>query len=226
MASASRAARVGALLEIADTFAHRKRAPARSILFLLPTLGDAGQLGSRYYVAHPVFALDRTVADINIDTWPVIGRARDMTVFGATGESALDTDLRHVLALQGRTLASDPEPQIGWFYRSDQYSFARVGVPAIFPAPCLDLVSGGRAAGQADWRDYLMHRFLTPRDRFNPHWDLSGTLEDIETLYLLGRTLADGTQWPNWAAGSPYRARRAALRAQRRAPEATSPSTP
>ena len=217
---------VGALLEIADTFAQRKRPPARSILFLLPTLGDAGQLGSRYYVEHPVFALDRTVADINIDTWPVIGRARDMTVFGATGGSELDTDLRQVLALQGRVLTTDPDPQIGSFYRSDQYSFARVGVPAIFAAPGLDLVGGGRAAGQADWENYLVHRFHTPRDTFNPHWHLSGTLEDIETLYLLGRTLANGTQWPNWGSDSPYRARRDALMAQRRAPQAPSPSAP
>lgn len=204
---------VAALLEIADAFAHHKHAPARSVLFLLPTLGDAGQLGSRYYVAHPVFPLARTVADINIDTWPILGRARDMTVFGAGGGSELDEDLTQVLAPQGRTLTLNPRPHVGLFYRSDQYSFARAGVPAVLAAPGFDLVSGGRAAGRAAWNRYLTHRLHTPLDVFDPQWELGGTLEDIETLYLLGADLADGTQWPNWNPDSPYRARRDAMRA-------------
>ncbi len=201
---------VAALLEIANAFAHRRSRPARSVLFLLPTLGAAGQLGSRYYVRHPVFPLDQTVADINIDLWPVLGRARDMTVFGA-GQSTLETDLAQLLALQGRTVTADPPPAIGLDYRSDQYSFARAGVPALLAAPGMDLLSGGRAAGEAQWREYLLGRRGTPQDAFNPHWDLSGTLEDIQTLYLLGRDLADGAQWPQWAPDSPYRARREAM---------------
>ncbi len=214
---------LAALLEIADTFAHHESRPARTVLFLMPTLGAAGQLGSRYYVRHPVFPLDETVADINIDLWPILGRARDMSIFG-TGQSALASDLAHLLALQGRTLTDDPLPSIGFFYRSDQYSFARAGVPAILAAPGLELVSGGRAAGLAQWRDYLLHRFATPTDAFDPHWDLSGTLEDIQTLYLFGRDLADGTQWPDWAPDSRYHARRAALMTHSpAAPGASSP---
>ncbi len=201
---------VAALLEIADSFAHHKSRPLRSILFLLPTLGQAGQLGSRYYVQHPVFPLQQTVADINIDLWPVLGRARDMSVYG-TAQSALETELAQLLALQGRTLTRDPAPATGLFYRSDQYSFTRAGVPALLATPGFDLVSGGREAGQAQWRRYLMERLDTPRDAFDPQWDLSGTLEDIQTLYLLGRALADGTEWPNWAPDSPYRARRDAM---------------
>ncbi len=201
---------VAALLEIADAFAHRKRPPARSILFVLTTLGDAGQLGSRYYVQHPVFPLSHTVADINLDLWPILGRARDMTAFG-TDTSGLNNDLTAVLALQGRTLATDPTPGFALAYRSDQYSFARAGVPALLVGPGFDLVSGGRTAGEAAWREYLLERFNTRADAFNPHWDLSGTLEDIQTLYLLGRDLADGTEWPQWAPDSPYRARRAAM---------------
>lgn len=182
---------VAALLEIADTFAHRRSRPARSVLFLLPTLGEAGQLGSRYYVRHPVFALNRTVADINIDLWPILGRARDMTVYAGV-PSTLESELAELLALQGRTLTRNPPPALGLEYRSDQYSFARAGVPALLAAPGLDLLRGGRAAGEARWRQYLLERLATPRDTFNPHWDLSGTLEDIQTLYLLGRNLADG----------------------------------
>ncbi len=207
------AAGVAALLEIADTFAHRKR-PARSVLFLMPTLGEAGQAGSRYYVEHPVFPLDETVADINIDDWPSLARARDMTVFGA-GQSQLEDDLRRMLALQGRTSSADAAPQIGLYYRSDQYSFARAGVPALLAGPGLDLIEGGRTAGEAAFRSYLMRRYHTPRDVFDPHWHLGGTLEDIQTLYLLGRNLADSAQWPNWYPDSPYRALRDAMMAKR-----------
>ena len=214
---------VAALLEIADSFAHRKSPPARSVLFLLPTLGEAGQLGSRYYVEHPVFPLDHTVADINIDFWPLLGRARDMAVYGEA-HSGLTAALQRLLAVQGRTLSPDPPPAVGLFYRSDQYSFARAGVPAILAGPGLDLVSGGRTAGEAHWRDDLLERVKTPEDAYNPHWDLSGTLEDIQTLYLLGRALADSTQWPDWGPQSRYRARRDAMMA--RIPGALGPSAP
>ena len=207
------AAGVAALLEIADTFAHRKR-PGRSVLFLLPTLEQAGEAGSRYYIEHPAFPLSETVADINIDDWPILGRARDMTVFGA-GQSQLEDDLRGMLALQGRTPSPAGAPQTGLFYRSDQYSFARAGVPALLAGPGLDLIEGGRAAGEAALRSYLLRRYHTPRDVFDPHWHLGGTLEDIQTLYLVGRHLANSAQWPDWSADSPYRAARAAMMAQR-----------
>lgn len=204
---------VAALLEIADTFAHRKR-PARSVLFLLPTLGTADQAGSRWYVAHPVFPLDDTVADINLDAWPVLGRARDMTVFGA-GQSQLEDGLRRMLALQGRTPSPDAAPQNGMYYRSDQYSFARVGVPALLAGPGLDLVEGGDRAGEAAFQDYLLHRYRSAADVFDPHWDLSGTLEDIQTLFQLGQNLANSDQWPNWSEDNPHRKLRDAQMARR-----------
>lgn len=220
---------LAALLEIADAFAHRRHPPARSVLFLMPTLGDAGQLGARYYIRHPVFGLARTVADIDIDLWPILGRARDMTLFGGA-RSGIADDLQRVLALQGRTLSTAPASAIALAYRSSQYRFARAAVPAILAGPGLDLLSGGRVAGETAWREALLNRLATPGDAFNPHWDLSGTLEDIQTLYVLGRRLADGAQWPKWAAGSPYRARRDAM--TRRAgigsmpPAAAGPSPP
>ncbi|MGH8294123.1 MAG: M28 family metallopeptidase [Steroidobacteraceae bacterium] len=204
---------LSALLEIADAFAHQKTHPERSVLFLMPTLEEAVLLGSQYYVEHPVFPLDQTVADINIDAWPIIGRARDMTVIGA-GQSQLEDELEQVLALQGRTLTPEPTPQYGFFFRSDQFSFARAGVPALITGPGLDLIDGGRAAGLAASADYTAHRYHTPRDLFNPNWDLSGTLEDIQTLYLLGRHLADGDQWPDWYPGNTFRARRDAMMPQ------------
>lgn len=215
---------LSALLEIADAFAHQKTPPERSVLFLMPTLEEAVMLGSQYYVTHPTFPLDKTVADLNIDAWPPLGRARDMTVIGA-GQSQLEDDLKQVLSVQGRVLTPEATPQYGLYYRSDHFSFARAGVPALSVGPGLDLINGGRTAGLAAANDYTAHRYHTPNDAFDPNWDLSGTLEDIQTLYLLGRNLADGEQWPDWYADSEFRARRDAMmaNAQRTAPAGQSP---
>jgi Zn-dependent M28 family amino/carboxypeptidase len=215
---------LSALLEIADAFAHQRTPPERSVLFLMPTLEEALMLGSRYYVAHPAFPLEKTVADLNIDAWPILGRARDMTVIGA-GQSQLEDDLRQVLSLQGRVLTPEATPQYGFYFRSDHFSFAQAGVPALIVAPGLDLIDGGRAAGLAAAADYLAHRYHTPQDVFEPNWDLSGTLEDIQTLYLLGRNLADSDAWPDWNAGSEFRARRDAMMAKGR-PAAAAPPAP
>jgi Zn-dependent M28 family amino/carboxypeptidase len=204
---------LSALLEIADAFAHQKTPPERSVLFLMPTLEESVMLGSQYYVTHPVFPLDKTVADINIDAWPIIGRARDMTVIGA-GQSQLEDDLKQLLSLQGRVLTPEATPQYGFYFRADHFSFAKAGVPALMVAPGLDLIDGGRGAGLAASADYTAHRYHTPRDVFDPNWDLSGTLEDIQTLYLLGRSLADGDQWPDWYADSEFRAERDTMMAK------------
>jgi len=206
---------LSALLEIADAFAHQKTPPERSVVFLMPTLEEAVELGSQYYVTHPIFPLDRTVADINIDAWPIIGRARDMTVVGA-GQSQLEDDLKQVLSLQGRQLTPEATPQYGLYFRSDHFSFARAGVPALIVGPGLDLIEGGRTAGLAASTDYTVRRYHTPYDVFDPNWDLSGTLEDIQTLYLLGRNLADGDAWPDWYAGNEFRGRRDAMMAKAR----------
>ncbi|MGH8325260.1 MAG: M28 family metallopeptidase [Steroidobacteraceae bacterium] len=211
---------LSALLEIADAFAHQKTPPERSVLFLMPTLEESVMLGSQYYAAHPVYPLDKTVADLNIDAWPIIGRARDMTVIGA-GQSQLDDDLKQVLSLQGRVLTAEATPQFGFYFRSDHFSFAKAGVPALIVGPGLDLIDGGRTAGLAASADYTAHRYHTPNDVFDPNWELSGTLEDIQTLYLLGRNLADGEQWPDWYANSEFRARRDAMMAKAQQPAAT-----
>jgi Zn-dependent M28 family amino/carboxypeptidase len=216
---------LSALLEIADAFAHQKTPPERSVLFLMPTLEESVMLGSQYYATHPIFPLDKTVADINIDAWPVIGRARDMTVIGA-GQSQVEDDLKQVLSLQGRLLTPEATPQYGFYFRSDHFSFAKVGVPALTAGPGLDLIEGGRTAGLAASADYTAHRYHTPNDTFDSNWDLSGTLEDIQTLYLLGRNLADGEDWPNWYPDSEFRAARDAMMARARQSAAGGKSSP
>ncbi|MBT2144853.1 M28 family peptidase [Rhodanobacter sp. LX-100] len=198
------------LLQIAGAFAHQARPPERSVLFFMPTLEESGLLGSQYYAAKPVFPLNRTVADIAVDALPVIGPARDMTVIGK-GQSELEDMLAGVLRKQGRVISPESTPENGFYFRSDHFNFARAGVPAMLASSGLDLLDGGRAAGQKAADDYTAHRYHTTNDVFDPHWNLQGILEDTQALYELGRHLSHAGVWPQWYAGSPFKAARDAM---------------
>ncbi len=195
------------LLEMADTFAHQRTPPQRSVLFFIPTLEESGLLGSQYYAAQPVFPLRKTVADIAVDALPIIGRAHDMTVIGK-GQSQLEDMLADVLKKQGRVISPETTPENGFYFRSDHFNFARAGVPAMLASSGLDLLDGGRAAGQKAAADYTAHRYHTPNDVFNPEWDYSGILEDTQALYDLGDSLSHAGVWPQWYADSSFRAKR------------------
>ncbi|WP_242451771.1 M28 family metallopeptidase [Rhodanobacter sp. T12-5] len=198
------------LLEIADAFAHQEQPPERSVLFFMPTLEESGLLGSQYYAARPVFPLDHTVADIAVDALPIIGRAHDMTVIGK-GQSELEDLLAGVLKKQGRVISPETTPENGFYFRSDHFNFAKAGVPAMLPSSGLDLLVGGKAAGEKAAADYTAHRYHTPNDVFNPNWDLSGILEDTQAIYELGQHLSHAGVWPTWYADSPFRAKREAM---------------
>lgn len=195
------------LLELADTFAHQRTPPERSVLFFMPTLEESGLLGSQYYAARPVFPLRKTVADIAVDALPIIGRAHDMTVIGK-GQSQLEDMLADVLKTQGRVISPETTPENGFYFRSDHFNFARAGVPAMLASSGLDLLDGGKAAGQKAAADYTAHRYHTPNDVFNPDWDYSGILEDTQALYGLGDYLSHAGVWPQWYADSPFRTKR------------------
>jgi Zn-dependent M28 family amino/carboxypeptidase len=200
---------VAALLEIAGAFAAQRPRPARSVLFAAVTLEESGLLGSQYYVAHPVFAADDTVADINMDALPVFGPAHDMIVIGY-GNSQLDGYLDKAVAVQGRHLTPDPTPEQGSYFRSDHLNFAKAGIPSLYAKGGDDLVEGGETAGRRAEADYNQHRYHKPADEYDPGWDLRGVVEDVQALYDVGRRLAAGDDWPCWSADSPFRAKRAA----------------
>ena len=197
------------LLEIAGAFAHQKTQPPRSVLFFMPTLEESGLLGSQYYASKPVFALDKTVADIAVDALPIIGRAHDMTVIGK-GQSQLEDMLADVLKSQGRVISPETTPENGFYFRSDHFNFAKVGVPAMLARSGLDLLDGGRAAGQKGASEYTAHHYHTPNDVFDPNWDFSGILEDTQALYELGQRLSQDNVWPTWYPDSPFAAKREA----------------
>jgi Zn-dependent M28 family amino/carboxypeptidase len=198
---------LAALLEIADAFAQQQPPPQRSVLFLAPTLEEAGMLGSRYYTLHPARPLAKTVADINMDELIPWGRTHDMAIIGF-GQSQMDDYLKDALKPLGRVVTADEEPEKGFFYRSDQLNFAHAGVPVLFARGGFDRLDGGEAAGRAAYDDFTANRYHKPADNYDPNWDLSGVIEDVNALYTVGKRLADESTFPQWAADSEFRAAR------------------
>lgn len=203
---------VAGLIAMAE--AQAKAGPARrSIAFLAVTAEESGLLGSRYYAEHPVFPLDKTVGGVNMDVLNVMGATKDFEITGA-GKSELEDLVKPLLAAQGRTIVAEATPERGHYYRSDHFSFAKLGVPMLSAGGGEDLVVGGVAAGRAAAEDYTAHRYHKPQDEYDPAWDWSGAMQDLTIYYQLGRELADGTTWPNWYPTAEFRAIRDRSRAQ------------
>ncbi|MCW5566903.1 MAG: M28 family peptidase [Dokdonella sp.] len=194
---------VAGIIEIAEAFAAQQPPPQRSIVFNAVTLEESGLLGAAYYVAHPSFPLDKTVANINLDALPVGGPTRNITVIGL-GQSELDDYIEEAAAAQGRVISGDEEPEKGFFFRSDHVNFARAGVPALYAAGGLDLVDGGESAGRKAADDYTTNRYHKPGDNYDPNWDYRGVVQDLEALYAVGRRLADETTFPQWKPGADF----------------------
>ncbi|MGH8085497.1 MAG: M28 family metallopeptidase [Lysobacter sp.] len=198
---------IAGILEIAEAFVAQQPAPERSLLFLAVTLEESGLLGSKYYVAHPSVPLDQTVAVINLDAMPVIGKTRDITVVGL-GNSELEDTLKQIADGQGRVLRAEGTPESGFYFRSDHFNFAKAGVPALYAKGGNELVEGGVDAGQQAHQDYRDNRYHQPGDEFDPDWDMQGVIEDLQALYGVGQVLAGSEQWPNWYEGNAFRAAR------------------
>jgi Zn-dependent M28 family amino/carboxypeptidase len=193
---------VAALLELGRLFGTHPR-PARSIVFIATTAEERGLLGSEYYATNPLYSLETTVADINMDILGVYGPTKDVSTFG-NAESTLLDDLVELARTQGRSYTQDPSPEAGHFFRSDHFSLSKRGVPALSFSPGDDLRNGGVAAGSAHREDYYAHRYHQPGDEWTPNMDFSGEALDITLLYSLGRKLA-ASGWPEWNAGSEFK---------------------
>ncbi|WP_420008741.1 M28 family metallopeptidase [Xanthomonas sacchari] len=198
---------VAGILEIAEAFAHQQPKPERSVVFLAVTLEESGLLGSKYYVAHPTFPLNKIAGVINLDAMPVAGRAKDLVVNGF-GSSQLEDMLKPIAAAQGRVLHSEDAPQSGFYFRSDHFNFAKAGVPALYIDGGEDLVDGGIEAGRRAAAEYAK-RYHTPADEYDPAtWKLDGVMDDLQAVYGVGKELAAGDSWPNWYPDNPFKAAR------------------
>ncbi|CTP82837.1 aminopeptidase [Xanthomonas translucens pv. arrhenatheri] len=199
---------VAGILELADAFVHQQPKPERSVVFLAVTLEESGLLGSKYYVAHPTFPLNKIAGVINLDAMPVAGRAKDMVVNGF-GSSELEDMLKPIAAAQGRVLHAESAPQSGFYFRSDHFNFAKAGVPALYIDGGEDLIDGGLDAGKRASEDYSKHRYHTPADQYDPAtWKLDGVMDDLQAVYGVGKQLAAGDTWPNWYQDNPFKAAR------------------
>ena len=201
------------LLSLARSLARGPR-PARSMLFVSVTGEEQGLLGSRYYAEHPVVPIRNTVGGVNMDGLNVTGRTRDIVLSGG-GRNAVDAMFADAAKGQGRSVAPEANPEKGYYYRSDHFMLAKVGVPMLYGESGIDLVQGGKTAGQAAADDYTAHRYHKPADEYDPKWDWSGALEDLGAYRQVLLGLANGTDWPGWNPGSEFAAARAASRASR-----------
>src|SRR6266851_7229943 len=166
-----------ALVEMARAFMRLKARPRRTLLFLAATAEEQGLLGSRYYTEHPLYLLARTAAAINMDALNVLGRTRDIVMIGR-GSSTLDELVEDVARGQGRTVNADPEPEKGFFYRSDHFNFAKRGVPAFDPHEGTDYISKPVGWGLEMRQRYTREDYHKPSDKTKDYWDLSGLVQD------------------------------------------------
>ena len=211
--AADNATGTAGLIEIARAFTHAEEPPRRSILFLAVTAEEQGLLGSRHYGENPLYPAAQTVAAINMDVLNQWGRTRDMTIVGV-GQSELDDVAADVAARLGRTLAPDPEPEKGFYYRSDHFSFAKAGIPAFYGDPGVEYIDKPEGYGIEKRTEYTVNDYHKVSDEVKPDWDLSGALEDLTFMYHMGARLAATDEWPVWSETSEFRAIREAQRPQ------------
>jgi len=204
--AADNASGTATLLEIARTMKKINPPPMRTIVFLAVTAEEQGLLGSEFYARFPLFPTGRTLADINLDdNLPMWGRTKDVIVIGL-GASDLDDYLRAAATEQGRVLVPDAEPEKGFYYRSDHFNFAKVGVPALDTDDGLDYTGKPPDFGKKKKDDYTNNDYHSPSDEVKPDWDLSGLAEQAKLLMAVGYRVAETDKFPEWKAGSEFKA--------------------
>ena len=201
---------VAGILEIARAYTTLQTPPKRSVLFMAVTAEEQGLLGSAYYTVSPLYPLAKTAAIINIDTLNVHGRTRDLTLVGY-GASELDDYARDATGEQGRILRPDPEPEKGFYYRSDHFNFAKQGVPALDPDEGVEFVGRPSDYGRQVRAQYNEHDYHKPSDTVKPDWDLGGAREDLMVFFAVGYRVAEAARLPEWAAGNEFKAKRDAM---------------
>lgn len=196
---------VASILAIASAFADLPKAPRRTILFASVTAEEQGLLGSLYLSLHPPVPPGDFAADINIDSINIWGKTKDVSMVGL-GKSNLDETVKELLALDGRVVKPDPFPDKGYFYRSDQFSFAKIGVPAAYFNSGTDFVGRPAGWGAEQIERYVKTDYHQPSDEYRDSWDLSGAVEDVRLDFLLGLRVANADAMPRWNKGDEFEA--------------------
>ena len=190
------------LLELANYFSSIET--ERSLLFLAVTAEESGLLGSQYFAEYPPIKLSNIVAGYNFDASLPVGKTRDVIVVGY-GASELEDILKAELDKVGRYIVPDPQPEKGFFYRSDHISFSKKGVPMLYADSGFDKIDGGKEAGRAFGDEYTAKYYHQPSDEYDPDWDLSGFADQLTLTTKMVKYLADSDRWPEWYEGNEFR---------------------
>jgi len=197
----------GALLAIAEAFKKGEQ-PKRSIAFIAVTAEEQGLLGSAYYAENPIFSPEKTVGVINIDALQSPGRMKDLTITGF-GHSEMDEYARDAAEKQGRYIIPDPEAEKGYFFRSDHFNFAKIGIPALYASGSYEGFEMSPEEIKEMNDEYTTNRYHQPSDEYDPETtELSGVREDLQLFYEIGLRLANEDYFPKWYEGSEFRAAR------------------
>jgi len=202
-----------ALLELAQAMTKLERPFDRSVLFLAVTAEEQGLLGSKYYAEHPLWPLETTLVDINMDGLNPYGRTSDVVSVGH-GFSTLDAILAEETARQGRRVVPDPEPEKGFYFRSDHFSFVKQGVPALYAEAGVDFVGRPSGWGRRRRDEYTANDYHKVSDEVRDDWDLSGALEDVELYLRVAWRVSQAEEWPTWLPGTEFEAVREAMLAR------------
>lgn len=194
------------LLELARAFKSMKTKPERTIIILSVTAEEQGLLGSKYYAENPVYPVDKTVANINMDGLNRYTKTKDIIVIGE-GQSELEEYLKEEVEKTGDYISFDTHPEAGYYYRSDHFNFAKAGIPALYIKNGSDVIGKDKAYGQKLKDDYTNNNYHQPSDNFDAAtWSMEGAVSDLKLLFLVGRRLAFEENWPQWKATSEFKA--------------------
>jgi Zn-dependent M28 family amino/carboxypeptidase len=194
------------LLELARAFTHMKTKPERTIVFLAVTAEEQGLWGSDSYAQNPIYPVNKTVANINMDGLNRFAKTRDITIVGE-GQSDLEDYLKAEVEKDSGYISYDSHPEAGYYYRSDHFNFAKRGIPALYIKTGIDVEGKGKAAGEKIETDYREKNYHRPSDEFDAAtWTMEGAIKDLKILFRVGRRLAFEENWPAWKEGSEFRA--------------------
>jgi Zn-dependent M28 family amino/carboxypeptidase len=196
-------------LAVAGAFAELPERPRRSVLVFFPAAEEQGILGSKYFVESGAVHPGRMAANINFELGNVWGRTRDVMVYGL-GKSELDDLVAAAAATQDRTIRAEQDVRAGWFYRSDQISFARVGVPATWFKSGVDFIGREPGWGEQQYADWIEFKYHSPADEVEADWNLEGLAEDARLAFMVGAAVTEADVTPTWYPGDEFADERAA----------------
>jgi len=198
---------VASLIQLAAAFAKLNPPPKRSVLFIATTAEEAGLLGAKFYAQHPLYPLEKTLADVNIDTINPWGKTRDIEDL-SNNNSMLDDLLATGAKRNGRVMKPNSQPEKGGFYRADHFEFSKRGVPSLYTGGGKDFIGKPPDFGQQKKDDYTAHHYHQVSDEVNLNWDLSGAVQDVQLLFEVGYQVANGDNFPEWKPESEFKRNR------------------